>query len=152
MDLQQRNQELAYELKKVDSDKTIIERKLETAESNIEILNETLEFMGNESIHCKNQLIKQKEVINFKRKEQNNLESDLEEIKKKYTNSKKRTKKAKSKENAKNKELQEIENLKKQIEELKEQLVKKDNEYEELKQTIAKVKKMKNDYDSSVKK
>lgn len=52
-ELQARCQELNFQLQKVDSDKTITQKKLETAESNIEILNETLEFMGNENTQFK---------------------------------------------------------------------------------------------------
>jgi len=91
-------------------------------------------------------------MIYFKRKEKNELETDLEEIKKKYNGSKKRFKKAKHKENLKNKEFQKIEELKKQVEDLKEQLENKDNEYAELKLTVNKVKNMKSNYDSMIKK
>ena len=57
-ELQQRCQTLSSELSKIDSDKTITQRKLETAESNIEILNETLEFLGNENTQFKGNILR----------------------------------------------------------------------------------------------
>ncbi|CAI2377607.1 unnamed protein product [Moneuplotes crassus] len=149
-ELQSRCHDLSFQLQKVDSDKSITQKKLETAESNIEILNETLEFMSNENSQFKDQLARQKEVIDFKRKEIGHYESDLEEIKKKFS-TKKRMKKAQSKESSNNKFIKEIENLKLQIQDYKEQLEKKEKEYNELKVTVDKVKKIKGDYDSVVK-
>lgn len=48
-----RLKDMQMRLERADCDKSITQKKLETAESNIEILNETLEFMGDENIHFK---------------------------------------------------------------------------------------------------
>lgn len=43
----------SQELQRSKTDKSLLQKSLETAESNIEILNETLEYMSNENIHYK---------------------------------------------------------------------------------------------------
>lgn len=100
--------------------------------------------MSNENIAFKDQLLKQKEALLYKRKEKTTLESDLEDIKKKFS----ANKKSKIIKETKN----EIEKKDQEIKQLKEIIDKKEQEYAELRATVDKIKNIKTDYNSLVKK
>lgn len=137
---------LSEKLNNSECERKVLEESLRTAQSNIEILNETLEFMGDESIVFQGELLKKKEALIYKNKEKENLESDLEDFKNKVK------KQSKCK-----KHMKDIADLTQKVKEqeeiianLQSKINQKEQEYNELKENIDKVKKLKDSYESII--
>ena len=142
------NQFLKTEFMRIEAEKDVLKESLATANSNIEILNETMEFMGDEHIQCKGELMKKREALNYRNREKISLETDLEDFKmkaKKQNKSKKYTKEI----NDLNCKVQELEAV---IEGLNSKITQKELQYNELKLSIDKVKKLKDNYEVVIKK